>query len=151
MMKKLFLLIFFFSFSSYSEELPSVFIRYQEELFRILGGNDTTSSYVFSRIIGNKVKEKKLVKIEKVRCRITDKYYLDTTKKGRDKSYNVLYLRVTDCARQSGFGAKDLPLVSIYVLGKDSFVRYERLGPGRVVLFSQVAVPSKKNLIGYAY
>ena len=81
MMKKLFLLIFFFSFSSYSEELPSVFIRYQEELFRILGGNDTTSSYVFSRIIGNKVKEKKLVKIEKVRCRITDKYYLDTTKK----------------------------------------------------------------------
>lgn len=148
-MRKILLLPLFLFMTTLFGEEPAVFVKYQEDLFRVLGGNESTSSYVFSRIIERKVKEKRLHKIEKVRCRINDKYLLNSTSK--KKNYNVMYLSVSGCVKQSGFGGKDLNIVSIYIFGKDAFVRYERLAPGRVVLFSQIAVPGKRNLIGYAY
>lgn len=149
-MKKILFLMLFLSVSiTFGEDSSAVFTKYQEDLFRAIGGNENTSSYVFSRIIEKKVKERKLVKIEKVRCRIVDKKLLNTT--SRNKKYNVLYLSVTDCVRQSGLSGKKINVMSIYVFGRDSFVRYERLNSGRVVLFSQLALPNKKSYIGYAY
>lgn len=149
-MKKMIFLMLFLSMSiTFGEDSSAVFTKYQEDLFRAIGGNENTSSYVFSRIIERNVKEKKLVKIEKVRCRIVDKKLLNTT--SRNKKYNVLYLSVNDCVRQSGLSGKKINVMSIYVFGRDSFVRYERLNSGRVVLFSQLALPNKKSYIGYAY
>ena len=149
-MKKMIFLMLFLSMSiTFGEDSSAVFTKYQEDLFRAIGGNENTSSYVFSRIIERNVKEKKLVKIEKVRCRIVDKRLLNTT--SRNKKYNVLYLSVNDCVRQSGLSGKKINVMSIYVFGRDSFVRYERLNSGRVVLFSQLALPNKKSYIGYAY
>lgn len=149
-MKKILFLMLFLSVSiTFGEDSSAVFTKYQEDLFRAIGGNENTSSYVFSRIIERNVKEKKLVKIEKVRCRIVDKKLLNTTSK--NKKYNVLYLSVNDCVRQSGLSGKKINVMSIYVFGRDSFVRYERLNSGRVVLFSQLALPNKKSYIGYAY
>lgn len=149
-MKKMIFLMLFLSMSiTFGEDSSAVFTKYQEDLFRAIGGNENTSSYVFSRIIERNVKEKKLVKIEKVRCRIVDKKLLNTTSK--NKKYNVLYLSVNDCVRQSGLSGKKINVMSIYVFGRDSFVRYERLNSGRVVLFSQLALPNKKSYIGYAY
>ena len=149
-MKKMIFLMLFLSMSiTFGEDSSAVFTKYQEDLFRAIGGNENTSSYVFSRIIERNVKEKKLVKVEKVRCRIVDKKLLNTT--SRNKKYNVLYLSVNDCVRQSGLSGKKINVMSIYVFGRDSFVRYERLNSGRVVLFSQLALPNKKSYIGYAY
>lgn len=149
-MKKMLFLMLFLSVSIiFGEDSSAVFTKYQEDLFRVLGGNENTSSYVFSRIIERRVKERKLIKIEKVRCRIENKRLLNTT--SSHKKYNVLFLSVNDCVRQSGLGGKKLNLVSIYVFGRDSFVRYDRLSQGRVVLFSQIALPNKRSLIGYAY
>lgn len=149
-MKKMIFLMLFLSMSiTFGEDSSAVFTKYQEDLFRAIGGNENISSYVFSRIIERNVKEKKLVKIEKVRCRIVDKKLLNTTSK--NKKYNVLYLSVNDCVRQSGLSGKKINVMSIYVFGRDSFVRYERLNSGRIVLFSQLALPNKKSYIGYAY
>ena len=149
-MKKIIFLMLFLSVSiTFGEDSSAVFTKYQEDLFRVIGGNENTSSYVFSRIIEKKVKERKLVKIEKIRCNIKDKKFLNTT--SSHKKYNVLFLSVTDCVRQSGLGGKKLNLVSIYIFGRDSFVRYDRLSQGRVVLFSQIALPNKRSIIGYAY
>ena len=112
-MKKILFLMLFLSVSIvFGEDSSAVFTKYQEDLFRVIGGNENTSSH---------------------------------------KKYNVLFLSVNDCVRQSGLGGKKLNLVSIYVFGRDSFVRYDRLSQGRVVLFSQIALPNKRSLIGYAY
>lgn len=132
----------------------------ESEIFKFLGGNMFTSSFIFGQMIENKVKRNQMKKMVRVRCTISGVYstdpggstYKDAKGKSRPSPPIGLVLYVTNCSRASGLGSSKTNLAALYILGRDIIPRYTSLRSGNIRVFSRIAaVDRKKSVVGFIY